>query len=85
VHIVLLLALLVLELILQQQALTRAEEAGAYEPLLPSPAGDEEASAGAGAEARRPGKDSLGRWSIALQSFRYVWPTTGERCAAQGG
>jgi hypothetical protein len=74
IQIVLLLALLVLELILQQQSLLRSDESNTYEPLLSSMGRDEEQAQQAG---RRP-KESLGRMAIALQSFRYVWPKTSE-------
>ncbi len=76
----LLLALLVLELILQQQALLRSEESNTYEPLLSSMGRDEEQAA---QQAGRRPKENLGRMAIALQSFRYVWPKTSE-CWCRG-
>lgn len=73
IQMVLLLALLVLEVILQQQALLRSEESNTYEPLLSSMGRDEEQAA---QQAGRRPKESLSRMAIGLQSFRYMWPKT---------
>ncbi|KAI8474748.1 MAG: ABC transporter type 1, transmembrane domain-containing protein [Monoraphidium minutum] len=65
-QLVMLLALLVCEVIIQQHQLLAAED-GAYEPLM-------DAEAAGGGKRWRPGD---GRMAMAMGAFRYVWPSAG--------